>query len=128
MKAVTMSVLFTLLCIFTMSASAESIKIVSSESEANLIIYRDKNRVLSNRVYLRFRVNGQYVGKLRIGESLFLRTAEKEQLISVNDPKRSRIMVRTGNHTQYISVSENDKRHLVLEQTRVSEWHAGVLP
>lgn len=126
MKSVFATALFFVLSTFGTTALAADVEIVNSEADANLIIYRDKSDLMSRSVYYRFRVNGQYVGKLRLGDSLYLRTSGGNHIITANDPQRTTIDVTMGNETRYIEATIDRKRRLTLEDSENSQWQASI--
>ena len=64
---------------------------VSRVDDANVIIYREKDDVLSASFYYRVYVNGDYVGKLQSESEYWLRLPEGQHRLMANDRDHHRI-------------------------------------
>ncbi len=118
MKNIIISCLLFLVSIVSVSAIAESSaisKVVENSEQANLIIYRPKDR---SGINYRVAVNGQYFGKLKPNKALRLQVEPGEHIISTSDAKQTQVVINVieGKET-FVQAIIDRKSQVTLTQT-----------
>lgn len=126
MKYLFVTAMMAVLSLASPFSNAAEFEVVDSEAEANLVIYRDKNDRAGRNIYYRLSVDGKFVGKLRAGKTLYLRSSAEEHLLAANDPKRTSLRVSLGNATRYVVASIDRKHRLTLAKADDSQWQASL--